>query len=493
MAPAIEVARAPRIPKLTYRNPLPADQTSIASQTTSTDASDTDLAADHHPSTFSALDSDSRSTTSSAATSLASNGSTSCESKASSKKKKSGVLNFLSLKEPSQLAFEQFAESQRKQQAAKGGSSSPIGFQGVSPQKLPTTVPKVNSKWDGIPNSVKSSRSSMASSQRSSTSSRGSQPTLNTSYNFSSSLASVITADSRGPPNSLASPMLSRTNVSDDTASGATTPTLDPSVNATLPEMSFFFPEELESADPPPKPEADHPWSPPPNPSSVSTDISPSLEKDFQEMLALAEEEAESRASAVDYEADAIFRKLKGGPTDFQRTLSGIEEEDPDPVPETHDFLFVKQPSPVDSPIEEMPTYLPRNPQPSMESSNLPPARPSPNFSRPRAPPHPYHKAVPPGLPTLYEVSIASTDDTATETGSIARTSLESVSSMAPSIATSYAPSEMSASWYRSPRERLGLGGRVRKNDVLPWERDEAGQRGKDKGKKSRLSMFSRS
>jgi hypothetical protein len=58
---------------------------------------------------------------------------------------------------------------------------------------------------------------------------------------------------------------------------------------------------------------------------------------------------------------------------------------------------------------------------------------------------------------------------------------------MAPSVATSVTPSVMSASWYRSPQERLGLGGRIRKTDVLPWE-----EGGRGKQKRSRLAIFSR-
>jgi hypothetical protein len=38
------------------------------------------------------------------------------------------------------------------------------------------------------------------------------------------------------------------------------------------------------------------------------------------------------------------------------------------------------------------------------------------------------------------------------------------------SLAPSIAPSTMSERWYLSPKERLGLGSRVRKSEVLPWE-----------------------
>lgn len=37
----------------------------------------------------------------------------------------------------------------------------------------------------------------------------------------------------------------------------------------------------------------------------------------------------------------------------------------------------------------------------------------------------------------------------------------------------SLAPSELSAQWNMSPKERLGLGSRIRKSEVLPWESSE--------------------
>ena len=79
-------------------------------------------------------------------------------------------------------------------------------------------------------------------------------------------------------------------------------------------------------------------------------------------------------------------------------------------------------------------------------------------------------------LPTLYEASLASTDD-ADEDDS---------RSIAPSTT---APSKLSKHWYESPRERLGLGRRLQINDASPWD-DQAEAEGKPK--KSRLSMFGR-
>jgi len=67
-------------------------------------------------------------------------------------KKKNGVLGFLTLKEPSTNALEQFAEQQRKAAAAaKTARPTAASMSSVSVQKLPDHVPKVNSKWDGLP------------------------------------------------------------------------------------------------------------------------------------------------------------------------------------------------------------------------------------------------------------------------------------------------------------------------------------------------------
>lgn len=66
-------------------------------------------------------------------------------------KKKNGVLGFLTLKEPSTSALEQFAEQQKKAAAGKTGRATAVGLSSVSVQKLPEHVPRVNSKWDGLP------------------------------------------------------------------------------------------------------------------------------------------------------------------------------------------------------------------------------------------------------------------------------------------------------------------------------------------------------
>ncbi|KAJ4287937.1 hypothetical protein N0V90_011952 [Kalmusia sp. IMI 367209] len=445
---------------------------------------------------ISAIDYDSRSTASSKSTSLASSdGSVSRESKtsATTKKKKSGVLNFLTLKEPSQIALEQFADSQRKQTAAKGGPTNTVGFQGISPQKLPPSVPKVNSKWDGVPESRKSSRNSTISSKRDSSSSQGWQSQFTRSYTLDSSVLSVASNDSRGPPNSLASPMHSMADFREYMHSKTlqTPSQSDSASTASLPEMTYFFPDDLGAS---PVSSAEHPWSPPSDPLQANRDTSLASITEFDDKLTISE------PNTVTYDdVDAVFRKLKGESEAAQEFHFGAKEDDAD-VPETHEFLFNENPVLVEPPTTRVAPRQTTGPNPPAVKipTGAPPAA---NFSRPRPNQHPHHHKSAPAMPTLYEVSIASTDDTVTDSAELDRTdSRDSTDSStapsiapstAPSVATSFNPSVMSASWYRSPRERLGLGGRIRKNDVLPWE-GQVEQAHPGKAKKSRLSVFSR-
>jgi hypothetical protein len=59
------------------------------------------------------------------------------------------------------------------------------------------------------------------------------------------------------------------------------------------------------------------------------------------------------------------------------------------------------------------------------------------------------------------------------------------------SLAPSYAPSVMGEYWQMTPKERLGLGSRVRKSEVLPWETTEDLPQEPEmaEGKKKRLSL----
>ncbi|MCJ1280527.1 hypothetical protein MMC21_008356 [Puttea exsequens] len=68
-------------------------------------------------------------------------------------KKKSGFLTSLfTVKEPSAQALEDYKKQLMKQ---SNGRSHAVGLPGVSSAKLPPTVPRTNSKWDGVPHIIK--------------------------------------------------------------------------------------------------------------------------------------------------------------------------------------------------------------------------------------------------------------------------------------------------------------------------------------------------
>ncbi|KAI9838611.1 MAG: hypothetical protein M1819_004925 [Sarea resinae] len=66
-------------------------------------------------------------------------------------KKGQQIFSFFSLKEPSAEAFSNFQDDVRKQVATAKGRPAAVGMPGVSLSRLPASVPKVNSKWNGLP------------------------------------------------------------------------------------------------------------------------------------------------------------------------------------------------------------------------------------------------------------------------------------------------------------------------------------------------------
>lgn len=81
--------------------------------------------------------------------------------KESSQHKKKGSIfaGVFSTREPSSAAFAQMEQQLKKQKAANPcGRVNPVGMPGVSSAKLPDTVPKVNSRWDGLPAGARQKR-----------------------------------------------------------------------------------------------------------------------------------------------------------------------------------------------------------------------------------------------------------------------------------------------------------------------------------------------
>ena len=70
------------------------------------------------------------------------------------KRKSALVLGFLSIKEPSRPALEQYRQEQRKKAemiARQKGRRVNVAGLGGSTARMPEWVPKVNTKWDGLP------------------------------------------------------------------------------------------------------------------------------------------------------------------------------------------------------------------------------------------------------------------------------------------------------------------------------------------------------
>ncbi|MCJ1370120.1 hypothetical protein MMC20_001332 [Loxospora ochrophaea] len=121
------------------------------------------------------------------------------------KKKSSSFFKFLTVKEPSTQAWLDYQESLRKQNAGQNkdnGRVSAVGLPMVSSAKLPRTVPKVNSKWDGVPESVKEKEKRLKAGNRMSTHSQASGPVATRGDNLSrtsssASLGSKLSRDGR--------------------------------------------------------------------------------------------------------------------------------------------------------------------------------------------------------------------------------------------------------------------------------------------------------
>jgi hypothetical protein len=87
-------------------------------------------------------------------------------------------------------------------------------------------------------------------------------------------------------------------------------------------------------------------------------------------------------------------------------------------------------------------------------------------------------------LPPVYEVSIASTDDASILETEL-RTSTETITKAPLPVIRKEEFGDMPIARCNSSCDRLGLGGRIRKNDVLPWDNLEP----LDKSR-SRRSLF---
>jgi len=414
-------------------------------------------------------------------------------SKKTKKKKTNSVLSFLSLKEPSQSALDQFAEQQRKQAAGKSASTSLSKSSGnYVNQKLPKTVPKVNSKWDGVPG-VKSTHYSTPSA-----STKGNRRSLVSPSSWTSPIKSLARNDSDSMHNRFTSPPPSESSQ---------LPRSDSSIGyvssvVKMPKVSYYTPNaptEAFSVSPsiPVEEETSSRELPSPFSDSLS-ETRPSTDEPADSRAVSPDSSTDSVNTLVRDTAETIFRKLNDQPHQdlFGDDAYAVQPAGTVRVPESHDFLFD-----VHVIVERRREDKSVSPS-SVVSSTAPhyaPAPPVHNFSRPMSWSGPKSQKIrslskssyrrrpsASALPTVYEASLASSTESL---GPLRENGHGHVDEDANSIAPSKIPSsERFIPWHESPRERLGLGGRLKMNDDLsPW--DSQGET-RGKLKKSRLSTF---
>ena len=479
-------------------------------------------------------------------------------SKQAEKKKKRGMLGFLTLKEPSSSAWAEFAEAEKEKARQKGVETT----EKSSMMKLPEDVPKVNSKWDGLPESAK--RKSMDSKRVAS--SRGNRDsTLSTSTRPSNWTA--ITSASTGTRDSWRrfghNPQTSRSTGRLSTQSSAPFSPYDYNVSSSeqpLPDYDLGPErqpiEESEENRPqtfllPPSPElVGHDkivLAGPPDPNSPLR--TPELDADdtryFHELNARLSSDTDEPAElpvmpatppatgdaddpvlvGIHYpEMDSPSAERNTAAYDFgiadEKYDQQVDEEPPSTnskrrtinfsrprgliIPRSHDMQplsideITERPSPVEglSPtltnasgqIDPFPTetfaihsretgHIPNRVASTIDPSTRTAEKPV--FSDLGDDDSDSDKSGKDEYPDEPDFSTGSQlhpqDDPAATPTRETYPTLDAGperSGSQLSLTPSNAPSAMSESWNLSPKERLGLGSKVRKSAVLPWETD---------------------
>ncbi|KAK3722157.1 hypothetical protein LTR37_002590 [Vermiconidia calcicola] len=486
------------------------------------------------------------------------------------KKKKGGVLGFLTLKEPSTSAWAEFAEAEKAKAKQKGIDPATKGIPGVSSQRrLPEHVPKVNSKWDGLPDAARESMESRALSKAKrsgtfSTSTRQSTGTATSStsddsrraretfgspispmqspiwpYRPSHDLPVLVDGrisshgSTRQQPPALAIQAGSRPGVIEQSSENMPqTFLLPPSPvdqeTTALPELDgYLIRPELSGRLTPPElagrltpPELDgrevsnvreldarqstnsSPVGPlsPLTPLGFGSDEQPALigihypELDSHE-LELTDKDSKAASNADQQRSTILAPPAQPArsrrPVNFSRpqtkkpSLSHLATE---VVPETaanrarptsDDFLTLS-PTLKNESGQIDPFLTDTFANHSRETGNIP--RRAISTLRPDLQ-QPMNSCAEASFLDCESSPITSNEGDDTPAASQPDTTQRSTeeyqdagvfcSNSRASITPSVAPSYMSEQWHMSPKQRLGLGGRVRKGDVLPWETAE--------------------
>ena len=115
------------------------------------------------------------------------------------KKRQNFLSGLFTVKEPSAQALASYQKQMVKRGTVKDGRINAVGMAGVSSATLPPEVPKVNSKWDGVPRSLKEKDKKKGMDRQSSTLT-GSRNTSTASSGISSEGGSLRTSRSGRPP-----------------------------------------------------------------------------------------------------------------------------------------------------------------------------------------------------------------------------------------------------------------------------------------------------
>ncbi|KAF2836546.1 hypothetical protein M501DRAFT_246815 [Patellaria atrata CBS 101060] len=390
-------------------------------------------------------------------------------SMSTSKRKKGGSkLGLLSLKEPSSNALEQFAKQERKKASEKGATMKSGHFPGVSLQKLPSTVPKVNQKWDGMPESTipKDRRSSSIFDGSSSvfngdSSSKGRPGSMASStrsnYNIenrrrpnslvSSSFESI--ASSTAAASSIGSPLKPQSSFATSLASpreditGLESPPMSPPSMDSLPEMTCFFPPDvLSTGITESSVETRAEDSNGNNSRDANCQLTPPLEP-------LDQGQEKTFDDPLNWSLPAIAI------TDGITSLNIDQSHEPEST----------APVSVNDDARDMTS---REALHDDECDNLVISQTADS-----------HESV---TDSLSPVPVPDTglEERMLRASEQRRREYDTVS-----VVSSVAPSVLSAQWFRSPKERLGLGGKMWVERPLPWE--EGGQVVVEKKKKRGL------
>lgn len=461
--------------------------------------------------------------------------------RAAPKKKKKGMLGFLTLKEPSTNAWAEFAAAEKEKAKEKG-----IDAAQQEKKPLPDNVPKVNSKWDGLPDSAKRKSISAESKTSSrahrdstlSNSTRRSDWTAKTSMSSSTRETMQRFGVSPQSPRSAGRPSTQSTQPFSPYDYRVYSGDWPPQDSDQGPEKRPI--EESEENRPqtfllPPSPEGHDKIVIPDEPDLISPLLTPpELEKDD---LRYPHELGARMSSDTDEPSELPAVPLTPPADSSDPILVGIHYPELDSPSVEHHTAAYDFGMPNDS-YDQPPTAAvkrrtinfsrPRGGTPGSRTIDVPSlsidevtrsASPAAGLSSTlknadgKIEPFPTETFanhsretghIPQRIASTIEHSSRSTDapitpispdsdseadahdsypdepDFTTDSPSTPRTTTYPAaqdvddaperSGSQVSLTPSYAPSAMSESWNLSPKERLGLGSRVRRSEVLPWE-----------------------